>query len=87
MTLSPKRRGASLHLFPKRVPIIGFDSTIIAKVAGIYKNAVYFAEDAKTVLSKVFSFSGFIFEKTGNMTVAIGIVKNVGNTVKFVAMV
>jgi ATP-dependent protease Clp ATPase subunit len=85
MTPNVRNRDANCHLFPKSVPIIGSDNTIIASVAGTIKRAVYFTEDVKIVLRRSFSFSGSTFEKAGNKTVVIGNVKKVSKIAKLVA--
>lgn len=64
---------------------MGFDSTIIAMVAGTRSTAVYLTEEVKTVWRSLCSFRGSSFEKAGNNTVDIGIVKKVNSTANWAA--
>jgi len=64
---------------------IGVDRAITAMVAGMRSIAVYFMEDAKTVLTSSRSFWESSFAKAGKSTVAIGVVKNARSTAKLMA--
>jgi len=67
------------------VPIIGFDMTITAMVAGTRNKAVYLMAAVKTFFRSCGSFRGSSFAKAGNNTVDIGNVKKVSSTAKLVA--
>ena len=80
-----RKNGALGNFEGKRVLTIGSESAIIATVAGITNMEVYFTEVAKTVFSSSGSFSASTFTNVGNKAVAIGIVKNVIRTAKYIA--
>jgi hypothetical protein len=80
-----RKEDANNHLPAYIVLIIGADNTIRAMVDGTKKRAVYLIEDAKTALRSCGSFCRLSFEKAGNRTVDMGIVKKVNNMAKLVA--
>lgn len=68
-----------------KVLISGTDRAMSRNVTGTSRSAVYFTEEAKTVLVNSGSVSGFSLEKTGNRAVAIGVETNVNRTAKLLA--
>jgi len=80
-----RKSGACVHFSPNKVVTICFERTINTIVAGTRTSDAYFSEDAKAICSSSFSFSVFIFEKTGKSTVDIGMVKNVSMVANWVA--